>query len=76
MRIDRKVVRLSNKLRQKIQRSTVDIDEGESVSILLWWTFIVDHARCHDLDPKALAREQLEAFIDGAADNVQVVAKQ
>lgn len=70
MRFDLKVTRLSNKFREKIQRATVDIDEGESVSLLTWWTFILDHAECHQLDPKQLAREQLDAFIENAATEI------
>lgn len=66
---------LVNKLRREIQRKTVTIDDGESVSILLWWTFINDHARHMGKEPKQLAREQLEHFLD-AADRLITIRRE
>jgi hypothetical protein len=63
MKFDDAVAGQINALRLKVQKSTPDIDAGESVTIGLWWTFICDHARCHGIDPKQLARGQLEAFL-------------
>lgn len=64
MKFNSDICRMVNDLRFQIQVQTGTIDEGESVSILLWWTFIKDHASCHGFDPKQLAMKQLEAFLD------------
>lgn len=64
MTFDKPTVTAINTLRCTVQLATRDIDAAESVTIGLWWSFICDHARCHDLDPAQLAREQLEAFIE------------
>jgi len=56
----------ANIARAQIQGSTKTIAEGEAAAITTWWTFIVDHAMAHSIDPAELAKEQLEAFIAGS----------
>jgi len=56
---------IANRLRTHIQNSTETISQGEAAAITTWWTFICDHARTMNLDPKELAREQVEAFLEG-----------
>jgi hypothetical protein len=68
-----KNVDISNDLRKVIQRRTKTIDDGESVAIMLLWSFFKDHAECHGLDVEWLAREQLDAFIEYARKNLDIV---
>lgn len=72
MKFNEKAVELTNELRRKVQRDTKTVDDGESVSILLWWTFIQDHARCQGIEPKALAVHQLKAFLE-VSDGIEMV---
>jgi len=60
---DQPTVALANELRKRIQVETKTVDTGESVALLLWFTFIQDHARYHGHSTKQLARAQLEAFL-------------
>lgn len=55
---------IANKLRATIQKATETISQGEAAAITTWWTFIIDHAMSEGLDPKELAREQLDAFLE------------
>jgi hypothetical protein len=64
---------IANELRGLIQSRTETVSDGEGVAMVLLWTFLLDHARYHEMDVANLAREQLEAFIKYAADNIQLV---
>lgn len=68
MKFNRKAIDLANDLRERVQKRTATIDDGESVAILLWWSFICDHAKCHGLKPEELAKAQLDAFTKYAVD--------
>lgn len=63
MRISDKNVAIANDLRKIIHARTDIISDGEGVAMVLLWTFLADHARCHNIDIADLARDQLEAFI-------------
>lgn len=58
------ITAIANRMRVRIQKETETVDEGESAAILAWYGFICDHARYCNLDPKQLARDQLEAFLE------------
>lgn len=73
MNITQDIVELANELRVKIQAETETISDGEGVAMVLFWTFLMDHARYHDMDVNALARDQLEAFIANAGDAFEYV---
>lgn len=62
--------RAANKARKLIQKQTETISEGEAAAIAAWYSFINDHAMCEGVDPKSLAREQFEAFINDMAIEV------
>ena len=70
MKFDNKTIKLINKHRRDIQRETKTIDDGESVGIGIWYSFIIDHAQEMNLDPKQLARDQLEAILEASIINV------
>ena len=65
MKFDQATEEMTNILRESLQKWTETIDEGESVAIGLWYSFILDHATHMNIDPETLAREQLEAFLQG-----------
>lgn len=75
MEFDSAIVKRANALRVLIQRDPglPTVDHGESVSILVWWMFLMDHAKTQGLDVKDLAHHQLEAFIDAMADKLSMV---
>ena len=64
MEFDFRTTSLVNRHRRDLQKETKTIDQGESVSIALWWSFICDHAQAMGHDPEQLARSQLESFIE------------
>jgi hypothetical protein len=72
MRMNAKNVELANELRAIIQARSKTIDDGEGVAIVLLWSFLQDHALCHGIDVEPLAREQLEAFIQYARENMRL----
>jgi hypothetical protein len=73
MRISDKNTAIANDLRKQIHQKTDEISDGEGVAMVLLWSFLLDHARIHNLDVAGLAREQLEAFIDYAENNLRMV---
>ena len=64
---------LASELRAVVQQKTETVSDGQGVAMFLLWTFLTDHARIQDLDVNTLAREQLEAFIRYAGDNLKAV---
>jgi len=72
MKFGNDVFVLANRLRQSVQHETLTIDDGESVSLLLWWTFILEHATAMDIDPNKLALDQLEAFLTYAVPAISL----
>lgn len=72
MHFDPQIVAVANKLRKEIQRSTKTIDDGESIALLLWYTFIQDHASFTGHNPKELSHIQLQAFLEIAGQFTQV----
>ncbi len=67
------IVDCANELRSVIQEETDTISDGEGVAMVLLWSFLADHARAQNLDIEALAREQLEAFIEYARGAINIV---
>jgi len=55
---------IASKTIRAIRKKTKFIGHGEAVAICVWWRFINDHAQCEGHDPKQLARDQLEAFLE------------
>lgn len=76
MKMNSKNIDLANELRAVIQTSTSQIDDGEAVAMVLLWSFLMDHARCHGIDVETLALEQMEAFIPWARENMRLQAPQ
>lgn len=72
MRFDENTVALANDLRRQVQESTKTIDDGESVMLLAWYTFVLDHARAMGREPKALAESQLAAFLEEMAPKLKL----
>lgn len=68
------VVKTTNTIRITIQRhpKLPTVDHGESVAILLWWSFLKDHSAHEGIPVEELARTQLEAFIEFARKNLYV----
>lgn len=56
-------IELANRLRLEVQAETDSVGEAEGVSMLLLYSFLMDHARTLELDVEQLAREELEGFI-------------
>jgi hypothetical protein len=75
MKLSEEHLALANELRAVVQQKTETISDGEGVAMFLLWTFLMDHANIQDLDINTLAREQLEAFIRYAGDNLKAVDK-
>lgn len=73
MRISDKNAALANEFRKAIQSQTEIVSDGEGVAMILLWSFLMDHAKIHQLDVSTLAREQMEAFIDYAHENIALV---
>ena len=73
MKLSEEHWRLANELRAIVQEKTETISDGEGVAMFLLWTFLTDHANIQELDINTLAREQLEAFIRYAGNNLQAV---
>jgi hypothetical protein len=73
MKLSEENLALANELRAVVQQKTATISDGEGVAMTLLWTFLMDHANIQNLDVNALAREQLEAFIRYAGDNLKPV---
>ena len=73
MKMSPKNTSIANDLRKLIQRKTETVSDGEGIAMILLWTFLLDHAKYHDLDVIDLAREQLEAFISYADSNLKLV---
>lgn len=75
MKFTRNIVAASNDLRGRVQRAPdlPTIDHGESVAILLWWGFLLDHSSHQGIPVEQLARQQLEAFIPWARTNFFMV---
>jgi hypothetical protein len=71
MRLSEQNWALANELRTMIQQKTETISDGEGVALFLLWTFLMDHANIQKLDLDTLARQQMEAFIRYAADNLR-----
>ena len=65
MNIDDKAIAKANKFRKQLQSETETIDEAESVAILLWLSFVKDHAVVANLELDSLAPAQLGAFLEG-----------
>jgi len=65
MTFNQHITARANQLRIRIQNDSTlpTVDHGESVAILLWWTFLLDHSHYTGVPVEKLAREQLEAFI-------------
>jgi hypothetical protein len=61
---------LANKIRLYIQSSTPTIGDGESVAMIVLWSFIIEHAKAHAVDREALARSQLDSFIEFARESI------
>lgn len=72
MRLGPGNVDLANRLRLQVQAETELIDDGEGVAMVLLWTFLLDHAKAKGHDVETLAREQLEAFIEYARENLSL----
>ena len=73
MKLSEGALALATELRAIVQQKTETISDGEGVAMFLLWSFLTDHAKIQDLDINALAREQLEAFIRYAGDNLKAV---
>ncbi len=73
MKLSEANLALASELRAIVQQKTETISDGEGVAMFLLWTFLTDHAKIQDLDINTLAREQLEAFIRYAGDNLKAV---
>jgi hypothetical protein len=73
MNISKEIVALANELRVSIQDRTQTVSDGEGVAMVLLWTFLMDHARAHDINVEELARDQLEAFITHAGHAFEFV---
>lgn len=73
MKLSQEHFELANELRAVVQQKTETISDGEGVAMFLLWSFLGDHARIQSLDIDKLAREQLEAFICYARDNLTAV---
>lgn len=63
---------IANELRKIIQRRTKTVSDGEGVAMFLLWGFLMDHALVEGMDIETLAREQMEAFIEYARNNVHL----
>lgn len=60
---------LANKYLIEIRKNTETVSEGEGVSMLLLWAFLMDHAECKGMDVEELAHHQLKKFIEFAKEN-------
>lgn len=72
MRLNSKNTALANELRAIIQSRTEQIDDGEAVAMVLLWSFLMDHAACHEIDVYQLTRDQVEAFMGWARGNMRM----
>ena len=75
MKFNATVLNLSNDLRERVQRKTETIDDGESVAMALLWGFICDHAECHGMEPGQLLKDQVDSFVDYARVNMKVTRR-
>jgi hypothetical protein len=75
MRFDNSIVREANRLRESIQRNPKfpTVDHGESVAILVWYTFLRDHSAYEGIPVEELARMQLEAFLAHAREHIAMM---
>ncbi len=73
MRISDENNNIANELRKLIHDRTDTVSDGQGIAMMLLWSFFMDHAKYHDLDINELAREQMEAFIIYARDNIRLV---
>ena len=73
MKLSEEHLALANELRAVVQQKTETISDGEGVAMFLLWTFLTDHANIQELNINTLAREQLEAFIRYAGNNLKAV---
>lgn len=73
MKLSEEHLTLANELRAVVQQKTETISDGEGVAMFLLWTFLTDHANIQELNINTLAREQLEAFIRYAGNNLKAV---
>lgn len=74
MNFDNNIVDIANCLREIIQHdpSLPTVDHGESVAILMWWSFLLDHSRAEGIPIATVAREQLESFIPVAIKHFNI----
>lgn len=70
MQVSAELLDLANELRVMVQNKTETVSQGEGVAMFLLWTFFMDHATIEGVDVSDLARHQVNAFIEYAADNV------
>lgn len=70
MNITDENVEIANELRTIIQERTETISDGEGVTMVLLWTFFIDHAAAMDMNIEGLAKDQMAAFIEFARGNL------
>jgi len=76
MKIGPAHVDLAMRLRKQIQKETATIGDGEGVAVVLLWSFVADHAKAHKHELEPLFRDQVEAFLGFARDNLEMVRPQ
>ena len=59
---------LTNEVLERVLRETGDINEACAVAQVIWWSLIQTAATLDRRDPKIVAREKSEAFLDQLAD--------
>lgn len=73
MRVSSTNSALANELRKVIQARTDTVSDGEGVAMFLLWSFFMDHSMIESIDIELLALQQMEAFIEYAKDNLELV---
>jgi hypothetical protein len=71
--ITNKNIEIANQLVDLVRQNTKTVSDGEGVAIVMLWSFLNDHADCHGLEIEQLARDQIEAFIKFARENLGVM---
>ena len=65
------IIVIANRLRNEIMQETTTVSQGQGVAMILLWSFFLDQARIQNVDKENLARDQLDAFIDYARENIK-----
>lgn len=73
MNINQQNIEIAAIIRAAIQEQTMTISDGESVAMIVLYTFIGDHARVCGHDHAQLFIDQVNAFIEFAKENIKYV---